>query len=309
MNDLTYNFDENDLLEQIAGIEHLCFNYDEFALTLKRIQQFYKLSQYSDTTSLMTLCGETGVGKTTIIECFCKWVQDTAPHKKVRGEILSMSVPANATPKALASDMLVKLGDPAADKGSTMSMTDRIIHYIKELDIPMVIFDEFQHLVETKSDKVQYATADWLKSLLNETSCPFLLAGLPSLQNVFDANGQLQRRLIGQTSLNPMSIATPQSFEKFQLVLAMFAEQMPFDDAEYIYSETWAKALHVASGGAIGRVAKILIKTCLNALEHGDIKLKKVHFEHAVHELARDLEKGTLAPVYNPYSVEKEYKQ
>lgn len=280
-------------VETIGKLSSLCFNYDYFSSALVRMQEFYDLSLHSPTPSLMLFYGETGVGKTTIIDHFYNFTNKRHVSKaNAVGRIVYRQVPANCTPKALASELLASFGDPAADKGTMSNMTRRIVHYLSEFKISLVILDEFQHLIETKSEKVLYGTADWLKSVTNEVRCSFLLSGLPAVQNVIEANPQLKRRVMTRFVLKPLPLDTQADLQRVQTLLGLFSEKMFFDNASVVASEPVARAIHYASGGAIGRMVNILKLTCLNAFRDGSAMLEKRHFEAAIEELVEDVGSG-----------------
>jgi DNA transposition AAA+ family ATPase len=57
----------------------------------------------------------------------------------------------------------------------------------------MLVLDEAQHLVDYRRNGA-YEAADWIKSLMNETSIAFVLIGLKRTENLLLANEQLRRR-------------------------------------------------------------------------------------------------------------------
>ena len=236
----------------------------------------------------MLLSGATGVGKTTIVNQFRRRVRSHSCDENEMWDVIFLQVPASCTPKALATELLVSFGDPAADKGTMPNMTRRVINYLNKLKVSLVILDEFQHLIETKSERVLYATADWLKSVTNEVECSFLLVGLPSLADVIEANPQLKRRVISRFEVNEFALNSKDDLRRIQTILGLFSEKLPFENATVIASEAFVRAIHSASGGMIGSMVNILKLASLNALREEARYLAKHHFQAAVNELVAD---------------------
>lgn len=290
-------------LEMVGRLSSLCFNYDNFASALARVQEFHALSKVTPAANFMLLYGATGVGKTTIIQQLCKRIEQDEEAEDARSSVIYLQVPASCTPKALATELLVALGDPAADRGTMSNMTRRVIKYLNKLQISLVILDEFQHLIETKSEKVLYATADWLKSVTNEVQSSFLLSGLPTVEDVIAANPQLKRRVMSRFVLRPLPLDNDQDLKRVQTLLGLFSRELSFENASVIASESFAKSIYVASDGAIGRIVNILKLTCLNALRDDTTQLEKHHFQEAVSELGNGRPDGAAAPIPNAFAV------
>lgn len=272
-------------VQQVGQLSNLCFNYDNVSSALSRIHEFYDLSSGTRDSSLMVLSGKTGVGKTTILNQFCRKFQGRSRGGQVNYDVLYLQVPASCTPKALATELLVSFGDPAADKGTMPNMTRRVINYLNKLKVSLVVLDEFQHLIETKSEKVLYATADWLKSVTNEVACSFLLSGLPSLEDVIAANPQLRRRVISRVEVKEFALDTPDDLRRVQTILGLFSEKLPFQNAAVIASEVFVRSIHSVSGGVIGLMVNIIKLASLNALREGAGHLAQQHFLEASKEL------------------------
>jgi len=277
---------QGEAIQEIGKLGNYCFNYDYVSSALTRVHEFYSVSKSTEDSSLMVLSGETGVGKTTIVNQFCRQVRSLVNACKPDWDIICLQVPASCTPKALATELLVSFGDPAADKGTMPNMTRRVINYLNRLEVSLVVLDEFQHLIETKSEKVLYATADWLKSVTNEVTCSFLLTGLPSVEDVIEANPQLKRRVISRLEVKGFALDTGDDLLRVQTILGLFSEKLPFKNAAVIASETFVRAIHAASGGVIGPMVNILKVASMNAIRDNATYLAEHHFRDAAKELA-----------------------
>lgn len=300
MPDFSSSF-ESRSLPKIGRLSDLCFNYDHFATALARIHSFHEVSKHAKKSRLMLFYGATRVGKTTIIDQFCKQIDEAQTSQEQTSNVVSVQVPASCTPKALATELLVAFGDPLADKGTMPNMTRRVAHYLAELNVSMVILDEFQHLIESKSETVLYNTAEWLKSIVNQASCPFLFCGMPTIENVIASNKQLSGRVKERVSLPSLKFDTPEDQVRVQTLLGLFSKELMFENATVIASESFAKAILIASEGALGRIVNILELTCLNALREASCRLEKHHFNEAIEELVVEHPDGRVRP--DPFRI------
>ncbi|MDO3559806.1 TniB family NTP-binding protein [Ralstonia pseudosolanacearum] len=68
-----------------------------------------------------------------------------------------------------------------------------MVTLLRNLQTEVLILDEAQHLVDYKRNTA-YETADWIKSLMNESDVTVVLVGLKRTQQLLWANEQLRRR-------------------------------------------------------------------------------------------------------------------
>ena len=286
----------------VGQLSNLFFNYDHTIRAMNRMQEFYLLSQASNTADIMVLFGASGSGKTKIAKRFYSQIVSMAECGGSHLRAIYLSVPSKCTPKSLAADLLEALGDPHADRGTLPNMTRRVITYIEELGVSIVILDEFQHFVNSANEKVIYDAADWLKSITNHVNCPFLLVGLPSTLKVLSANEQLARRMTDQVQLDAMPYETDVDVKRFRTILALFAKELPFANADCIVHPDFSRSIQNATQGLIGRVVRLLRAACALALREGVGELTLDIFARAYDELSISLQADQTARKYgNPF--------
>lgn len=294
--------------QQLGKLGELYFKYDFTIEVLNRLWEFYDISQTSPTANIMVLHGKSGSGKTTVAKEFYGQVQDAV---KVEGNDMAaiyLSAPSKCTPKALAADLLVKLGDPYADRGTLEQMTRRVVGFINERNVSLVVLDEFQHFMKTENQKVLYDAADWLKSITNQVGCPFLLVGLPNTLDVIDANEQLERRTTDRVELSHFPYKTEEDRVRFRTILALFSQELPFPETDFLVAPVFAEKLHSATDGLIGWVVRLLRAASALALRSDERHLEPKHFSAAFQELHIRSRKaigvarrGSKPAVFNPF--------
>ncbi|WP_420429586.1 TniB family NTP-binding protein [Kordiimonas sp.] len=288
----------------LGRFRKLFIEYDFTQELSRQIQLFHQVSEASDISNLMLLYGDTGSGKSTLVNRYINAVRERVKEAHVEQPVLFVMVPSSCTPKALASSLLVALEDPCYNKGTLTDMTVRVVALIRKKKVSLIVLDEFQHFIDRENKKVAYCSADWLKELVIQVNCPFLLVGLPSTSRVICENQQLERRVLTKLELRPLPFSTKADRERLQTLLLFFAEELPFGNARMIAHEEMARRIHIACRGRMGYLARLLQQAGMVALEEEELELKVSHFSKAYDRVRAD-DKDSLLGVLNPFLAEK----
>jgi Cdc6-like AAA superfamily ATPase len=167
----------------------------------------------------LIVVGDTGSGKTTIIE---KYLADNPRLETNSGSIiptLFISLPANATPVTACESLLSAMGDPLAfshgkDPAQLMKIAKDLLN---QCQVELIIIDEFQHMIDRKSRDVLHSVADWLKMIIIRSKIPVVLFGMPYSTVILDANKQLQGRFESQHHLQPFRVKNKQDLTRYTL--------------------------------------------------------------------------------------------
>ena len=278
--------EEQSLSVKIGNIRNQFFSYSANVSALTRIDSFHSVSQAADAAQIMLVTGPPGSGKTELLARYHDQYSLKAATAGHIEPIIRLSVPSDCTSKALASDMLAALGDPHADRGTKPNMTRRIVHYLANKQTTLLMLDEVQHFVESQNHKVIFEAADWFKSVVSSMKGGLVLSGTPKLLRLFQENQQLERRVTGVVRLHGFPFSSQRDREEFRTLLALFANELPFQNAHMICGERMAKMLHFVSKGLIGRVARFLQVAAETAVREGSATLEVAHFAQAYTELS-----------------------
>jgi hypothetical protein len=289
--------------DRIELVEKLFIMHPSFERCLNKIEECRNDSKMSAEPFCMPITGEPGVGKTTLCKEYEKLHPRIELDEKTLIPVLLARIPIPATPKNLVSILLTGLGDPIADKGTTYNQTKRLIKFLKECEVELIILDEFQHFIDQDSDKILYTISDWLKQLINETEIPIILVGLAQSVNVLKANSQLKRRFSTQDGLANFKWLEKSDNKKpeaesangnekqaakdddYRLFLKAVDEMLPLAEDSHLAGQLIACRVWKATQGNVARTMKLIRYATRLALKNGEEKVTLAHLEQAYEKL------------------------
>lgn len=234
----------------------------------------------------MVLIGETGVGKTCLLERFARHhaLPDTETHSYQ--VVVLVEIPAEATIKATLSALLRKLGCIRPESGTKDAMLSRALKLMSELRTQMIVFDEFQHLLETQTLRHRKNVVNFIKSLMNITQIPVVLAGMPESALVISEDPQLARRFSAVQQLHPFSISSQDNLAYFASFMLSLQRVMPVKTLNQAEINMLLR-LYLATDGKAGLISNLLeelIEQHENENEQATLK----HFAQAYDNVMND---------------------
>lgn len=224
---------------------------------LTRLTEVHGDTRRTGTSKGLVIQGPSGVGKSTLFKEYVRELESTKKSEVGHYSVLTVEIPSSPTKKNLATAMLTAMKDPYADSRTHSAETkfSRIIQLLRNLAVEVVVLDEAQHLVDYKRNAASEA-ADWIKSLMNETSITFVLVGLKRTEGLLWANEQLRRRFSATVDYNRFTL-TEACWAQFATLLIGIRDLLPvasisFSDKEMI------RRFYLASFGLIDYLIKIL---------------------------------------------------
>lgn len=257
----------------------LHIEYDAIRDAASRI---HELRVYGKTGGRQARCaffyGPTGAGKT---RCIDTYVEAENAKAKARGAridpVRKIEVPTDCTPKALNGLILAELGTAMSSRESEAESTIRASNGIVYQGWELLILDEAQHLLRHNSPKIAFKVADHWKRLLDTAGCPILIAGLMQIEDILHENPQLRRRAAPPIRLPALGFDDPVERNTFRAILNKFDDALPFKKSAELDNMDLALRLHLATGGAIGEVSKLLYDASLIAMRKGARTLSQAH--------------------------------
>ncbi|MEQ8392941.1 MULTISPECIES: ATP-binding protein [Thalassospira] len=272
--------------QQAADYGAFCnqrITHTQFQNTYAKVANFHLAGKFAYVPGIMTLVGETGAGKSSVVDDYCR----DANAKYERHAVVSIVVRESSSVKDLAAGMLRALGDPLCGKGTKESMERRIAEYANYNDVEMFIFDEFQHLTNRGQSARSFDAADWLKTQVEVLRRPFLFVGLPEVDNIFSLNAQLETRRKERVQLAPFNTDTADGTKEAAMFFYMLNQGLPLPNqkASALLDLDYVGRVVSRCGGLVGYMTKVVqyaVKTAL--LDEADT-LRWEHIEGALDDL------------------------
>ncbi len=112
--------------------------------------------------------------------------------------------------------------------GTAADLEERLEIFLERCDVQLIIFDEFQHLVEKAKKNVAGEVADWLKYFHYRNKISVVCFGLPTADEVFQAEPQLAERFGNAILLAPLPWGNAELCKTTAGYLKRIDEQQPF---------------------------------------------------------------------------------
>lgn len=248
---------------------------------LQTLQSCLEGSSYAAEPKSLFIGGDSGMGKSTLIEAFA------AKYPRVQCDVVDQipvlvaSIPSAATTKSTASSLLKALGDPKAFDGELARLTDRLLKFLKDCEVKMIVLDEFQHVIDRESSKVRAGTADWLKTVVNESKVPLALVGLPYSEVILEENIQLDRRFHRRIVLPRFTYNSTQGRASFRTLLKVLDDHMPFAMSAGLSEPKTSEWLFNCSKGLLGPAITLIREAAELAINDGAACVERRFLEEA----------------------------
>ncbi|MBF6611711.1 MAG: TniB family NTP-binding protein [Chloroflexi bacterium] len=273
--------------ERLPYVEQILVRYPLWRDLAEELHRCYQMNRLAAEPQCKLLVGPTGAGKTTLVESVASLYPTVYTATGVRRPVLKATIPAPATIKNLATVILYGLGDPLAGKGTIGSMTMRIIRFINDCQVGMLVLDELQHFLDRDSKgKVLQNVSDWLKTVIKETRVACVLVGLKGeAEQVVFANPQLARLFGDPTVLYPFEwdVARPDTIREFRTLLREIERALPLNRPSNLAGTDLAARCYAASEGLVGYLMALIRWAAGMALLEGreclDAELLAVAFD------------------------------
>jgi hypothetical protein len=265
------NYSRLSKLERCRLAESIFVEYPRFTRIREQIAHCHIYSEIAAEPECMFIGGPPGAGKTTLQNDYLRGFPRSVREHVIHAPVLCGRVPNRATDKTLVTELLLRLEDPAAEKGSSYNQTTRLKRFIKACGVRLIILDEFQHFLDKDSLRVLKTVSDWLKNLIDEAEVPIVLIGIPYAVEILDAPGneQLQRRFAVRATLDSFGWNTQDERREFRAFLKAVDDQLPLNEPSHLADPLTAFRFYCATNGRVGKVMKIVRRATELALDQG----------------------------------------
>lgn len=291
-------------LEKIRTFEGRTVLHPRHIRALERLDECYALTVETKKTRSVMVVGESGVGKSTLMNAFV----EKYPRKETRNQtiiaVLVVSVPSSPSKGAMADAILTKFGDIYV-RGSVQDKRARILLLMKQCGVKCLVLDEFQHFIDRGGTRTYSAVADWIKEVMNEAGVSVIAFGLQNGLLMLRSNSQMRRRFSSSINLLPWSLDTDEDRLEFRRLIKAFEKAMELPEQSLLYGEEMATRIYFACDGKIGYLAPFLSRALYLSLINGGQKVELEHLNRAF----IDQIWGSASSKDNPFSADFTFRR
>ena len=250
--------------QRFLTVRNRVIEHPVFTMAVGSIARLHERWVVTNVAGALLIYGQSGTGKSTALDYYLKKFPRQVTPRRTTIPVLKVVTPEAPTVRSFTESILVSFGDAAASRGSAAIKTQRIIHFVKQCGVELILIDEFQHFCDSTASERRRVT-DWLKNLLNECNVPVVLFGLPRAISALNANEQLRRRFAAPVYYKEFGYHSPEEQGLFRSVLKHLREQIPFPRGLDISEPEIAMRFHYATNGLIDYVVKIIDEVIASA--------------------------------------------
>lgn len=255
--------------ERLAYVESMRIWYPRMTNIFEAVRTNHDLNTLSAEPQCLMVVGPTGVGKSTLLNSYANLYPRQVLATTTRLPVLKITVPAKATIRNFATKLLFAVGDPLADRGTIGSQELRLLRYMEDCQVELLIVDDLQHFVDRDSERVLHDVSNWLKNLVKERHVACVIAGLPESEQVLLANPQLGRLFGDPYPLQPFTwdAKYPETIQEFRAFLETLETLLPLPQPFHLAAMDTAWRCFVASDGCMAHLMNLMRRAAQYAIQ------------------------------------------
>lgn len=234
--------------ERIALAHKLIVLHPRFRDAVELLERCHQTFAQPGEPSCGALLGTSGVGKTSVVNQFCKLHPPTETETETRRPVLKVTLQPDTRPKGIAADILLALGDPAWSSGTVQTLTNRAVKLLERCGVELIVLDEFHHLFDMERARVMTKAAQWLKVLIVNTRIPIVVCGMPEAEHVLRAE-HTERRFKERLTLRCFTWRTPAGRAEFCGMLKRLDAALPLAESSDLADAETAGRFYLACRG------------------------------------------------------------
>lgn len=273
----------NDIDEIVGSLSGLFLEYPQARRALERLEwtRRFGRNRYGSFDGML-LVGETRTGKTRLLEEFRDgWEASDRHAVRRQHQVVLIETPSPCTLKGVCMTILAHFGINVTQRPNTTTLINDTMELLKDVRTEVLVLDEAHHALRKDSRKHLSEVADFIKAILNYRVCAVVLAGMPELKEVTQANAQLRERMVYKVEMRSYRWEVREEQLEFRGILDAFEKQLPFEPIGLGRDRSLALRLWQATGGRPGSIASLLKSASIRALLNNENKLTAEHFGDA----------------------------
>ncbi|MCL1092801.1 TniB family NTP-binding protein [Shewanella kaireitica] len=258
-------------LQQDTALKEFGLCFIELPIVSETFEDFDDLRfnrDYQSDPQCMMLTGETGSGKTRLIQEYRRRVNANSSFRHSDVPVLITNISSN---KGLENTLVQILSDldtfgcHQKKRGMKTDLTKKVVRNLTAANVELLIINEFHDLIKFKSyQEIQIITSA-LKFISEEANIPIVLVGMPWMKDIIN-DSEWGSRLRRRKHLEYFSYIRKEDREHFRLLLVGFSKRMSFDTRPVLHSKELTRALFAVCRGEFRQLMVFLYEACKMAL-------------------------------------------
>jgi hypothetical protein len=224
-----------------------------------------------DCCECVLLAGPSRVGKSAVVDHYKQLHPESMDGRQVIRPALVVRLKASARLTSVVSATLRELGDPRPDHGTPEARMDRMLKLLERQRVEVLIYDEFQHLINSDTDKIAYDAGDAVKSLCDAKVCKVVLSGVTHAERVIHTNTQLPGRARKPVYMVPADWRDPLQRLAFQIFLNEIERALGLPGPSGLGSLATAHRIHHFARGLYGFAHNLVREALLRRYLEGEV--------------------------------------
>lgn len=269
---------EFDLAELNKTLRAMRIPHSNYKLALERGKDLLRLKDQGMGASGIMVFGDSGVGKTTLT----KALVDYGTQHYGEDAVMRTQLSSSATVKAITSNLLHGFGDPFPRSGTGDALTKRLSEIIVKRGCRLIIIDEFQHLIPGgEPSKALIDTILNSFKILDDADVSYLLAGMESIMQLWNADKQIRSRFQSTYFLDIPRL--PKDIRTWRGIVKAYIDVMAKFDVT-VDCEKLDERLYAATKGAMRPLMLILTTAACKAADENTNVITAEHLRKATEQ-------------------------
>jgi len=275
-------------LSRLAQVGKMVIEHSQYVRAWEWLTDMFLESDTGREATSGLFYGVPGAGKTTILRRFAKKFGGPFPTRDgaIR-PVIRVSTPANPNLVNLLQAILIALEAEGLINNDAADMRLSVLRQLTAQQVRMIIFDEFTHIVEDRSEKFAAKTMRGLKELLSEKHCQVVFAGTEDLIKIHKLYGQMRRRSVGDMQLTAFSWESDDDQAEWMAMMDLIQGHLLLKVSPPLGTDAIGRKMNQASGGIMDNVMKLLFRATSFAHRDGGKTISMGHLSMAFERLRR----------------------
>ncbi|PMO60758.1 transposase [Vibrio breoganii] len=191
--------------EQLKAYDNCFIEYPEITEIYSIFDQLRFNQSLGGEPESFLLTGETGSGKTALINNYLKRFEASSRSSWSTQTVLSTRIPSRVNEQSTLNKFLVDLnsksGGRSTRRRNEIALGESVVRHLKRKSVELIIVNEIQELVEFSNADERQTIANTFKYISEESGVSFVLVGMP-YADVIANESQWNSRLSWRREIN-----------------------------------------------------------------------------------------------------------